>query len=524
MVNLKIDGKAVEHIVALELDYIVNDIPRLRLQLDIAHEKTFSGNLGKPLKLTTAKGIVLFDGILTNLEFSEDEYGETLVLIGFSKLITLTQTKSLYFHDKKAKDDVLIKAVLKEHGLTAVKVAASTIESNQFFSYQLSGWRLMMWRCRENGFLLNADPEATEIVDGVKFKASAAKTTHKLDKKLDEYFSINTAHDMRSQVDNVSAFAWDASKAKSTAGKAKNAKYALGFGATKTKFVTANKLPNNITELSPPQKGEKMELPAKVDAAFRQLSWSTGKISLPLEDESKWFKVKTLDAIELKNFSDLRNGKYLVGAIHHRLVNQQWTMDIELGIPLARTLYSDYAKPEVMPMMTARVAKFKGEDPEKLNRLLVTLPSGAKTFTLWASLLSPLAGTKHGLFLQPAADDTVMLDFIGGDCRYPVVVGSYLSGKGLPAGKLAEKPDIQGLMLTDKGDKPLVLQMSKEKSQVELNAEKGITCVTKKGTITADEQGGVTVECEELTAKTKKPITLESGDKIVLKATTVEIA
>ncbi|MCJ8500105.1 phage baseplate assembly protein V [Desulfatitalea alkaliphila] len=71
-------------------------------------------------------------------------------------------------------------------------------------------------------------------------------------------------------------------------------------------------------------------------------------------------------------------------------------------------------------------------DPERLNRVEIRLlsHSGAaqQEGTLWARVAVPCAGGNKGAFFIPDVDDEVVVSFINGDSRYPVVLGSLWNG------------------------------------------------------------------------------------------------
>ena len=64
-------------------------------------------------------------------------------------------------------------------------------------------------------------------------------------------------------------------------------------------------------------------------------------------------------------------------------------------------------------------------DPENLARVkveLYALDTDANV-ALWARVASPFAGAGRGGFFIPQEDDEVLVLFVGGDARHPVVVG-----------------------------------------------------------------------------------------------------
>jgi phage baseplate assembly protein gpV len=68
----------------------------------------------------------------------------------------------------------------------------------------------------------------------------------------------------------------------------------------------------------------------------------------------------------------------------------------------------------------------QNKDARKLGRVKVRLPwlpGGDRDQSSWAQVAVPMAGDEFGTFTLPEVDDTVLVVFIAGDIRYPVVVG-----------------------------------------------------------------------------------------------------
>lgn len=71
-------------------------------------------------------------------------------------------------------------------------------------------------------------------------------------------------------------------------------------------------------------------------------------------------------------------------------------------------------------------------DPENLNRIEIQLLSHSgspqQNGTLWARVATPFAGANKGAFFLPDVDDEVVVSFINGDNRYPIILGSMWNG------------------------------------------------------------------------------------------------
>src|SRR4051812_19184103 len=72
----------------------------------------------------------------------------------------------------------------------------------------------------------------------------------------------------------------------------------------------------------------------------------------------------------------------------------------------------------------------QNKDPDGLNRVKVRLPwmdQGDTDQTHWAQLLTPMEGDKFGWYTLPDIDDVVVIVFVDGDSKQPVIVGGIWS-------------------------------------------------------------------------------------------------
>ena len=76
------------------------------------------------------------------------------------------------------------------------------------------------------------------------------------------------------------------------------------------------------------------------------------------------------------------------------------------------------------------------DDPEGLARVQVRLLSydgiGEQDGPLWARVATPFAGANYGAFMLPNVGDEVVVNFLNGDARLPIVVGSLWNGSAAP--------------------------------------------------------------------------------------------
>ena len=150
-------------------------------------------------------------------------------------------------------------------------------------------------------------------------------------------------------------------------------------------------------------------------------------------------------------------------------------------------------------------------DPDKMGRVKVKVPALSDSDeTWWARVVSPSAGSGHGIFSLPAVDDEVILGFENGDTRRPYVLGSLFNGrdkptddaiKGQPAGK-------HGNYVANSGEKYLV----SAKKELELKAEKPML-LEGKDTLKIHSDKAMTIE-----VSSGADMTLDGGSNIKVKS------
>jgi uncharacterized protein involved in type VI secretion and phage assembly len=75
-------------------------------------------------------------------------------------------------------------------------------------------------------------------------------------------------------------------------------------------------------------------------------------------------------------------------------------------------------------------------DPDNQGKVKVSLPwspdSGGSTYQVWARMATLMAGSDQGSWFIPDANVEVLVIFLGGDVRHPVVIGSLWNGQDSP--------------------------------------------------------------------------------------------
>lgn len=435
----------------------INHIPELRIRITEGPAQTTEFKqvdnskfaIGTEIQIHAGiadKEKPIFAGIITEQHLGLDHM-VYLDVVAYGDAIKLTEGPvNLLFEPKKSDKDIMGK-IFSNAGLNA-KVADSKIKHGQYFCYQQTPWRTLMARVLANGFLFSASPDGNEIIDPVKHSPK----THKISLLESGLQTFELRQDARSIIKKTQVTAWDIKKQARQKPVNGSASLSKLTGSGKEDLKLSDYLHQDAAPLSP----EEVTAKANAQQVYRTLDRFQGTLQFDAETFSNKItdQIKLADVVDLQDFGNTCSGKYLVTGIRHSRAASGWQIRLTLGVPLNHTLFSDWFRPPPVPNLTGKVADFK-EDPEKLERLPVWLPTitDDNKKVVWARLLSPFASAGEGLHLPPNKDDEVIVGFIGGDSRHPVILGAVHNPKHKPPLAYDKENAKKGLIFKDPGDK-----------------------------------------------------------------------
>lgn len=153
------------------------------------------------------------------------------------------------------------------------------------------------------------------------------------------------------------------------------------------------------------------------------------------------------------------------------------------------------------------------DDPERLARVKVELYNfdTERDVAMWARVAVPFAGGERGAFFIPSVGDEVVVVFLNGDARAPIVVGSLWNGSQRPPETIGDRVDRWSI--TGKaGTRIAIVEESEATATIECSTPGGVTV-----TVTDESGGKVEVECAGNT------ITIDSNGVSVQAAAKVNV-
>ena len=164
------------------------------------------------------------------------------------------------------------------------------------------------------------------------------------------------------------------------------------------------------------------------------------------------------------------------------------------------------------------------KDPDGQGRVKVSLPwspdKDGASYEAWARLATMMAGNNRGSWFIPDVNDEVLVIFLGGDPRYPCVLGGLWNGQDSPpqsmdgAGKNYVKKirSRNGVQITlDDTD-------GQEKMVLETPGGQSITLQDGPGSVSIVDSNGNSVKLETA------GVTVTASAKVTVNASTAEIS
>jgi uncharacterized protein involved in type VI secretion and phage assembly len=164
------------------------------------------------------------------------------------------------------------------------------------------------------------------------------------------------------------------------------------------------------------------------------------------------------------------------------------------------------------------------QDPAGLSRVQIRLLSfdgvGDHDGPIWARVAAPFAGPGRGAFFIPDVGDEVLVTFVNGDSRWPVVVGGLWNGSAKPPETLGSDRVDRWTIVGKAGTRIAIVEEASGRPTISLTTPAGVT-----GTLT--DAGGGKVEFKgagsTITIDTQG-VTIQTPLKVTVSATQVEVA
>jgi Rhs element Vgr protein len=519
--TILIDGQALESSFALlgiDVTLAVNRIPAAMVLVQapgilLSETPLMAGGPFAPaaeveIKLGGADGndVSVFKGVVTGLAVHTRDGVPTLEAVIKDKAICLVGARHSKVWIDMADSDA-IRDIVEAATLTLGDAPDTQPVHKTLVQYECTDWDFILSRADALSLVVVVQ-DGTLSLKKMEVSGPAARTfSFGLDAITDIHFELDAA----TQTSSLSAVVWDPDQlAAADPADAEVLSLPQGNIAGKAVGEALGIGPAHVTHMVPLPAAEARAW-ATSRMARARLALIRGRMTVPgLPD------VQPMEVEKLEGFGDQFNGNALITGVRHRLDSRGYSTDLQFGLspdPVGRLpdLAAMPAGGLLPPMCDLQVGIVQDtEDPDEQGRVQVTVPAILTDGSLWARVASPDAGNKRGFCFMPEEGDEVLVGFLAGDPRYPVVLGRLHGSKNvLPDGfKDIKKKGIvtkQGARLEfSEADKPSVTISTPGGRTVVLDDDGETITIKDKNnnTITLDTNG----------------ITIESGKDLTLKA------
>lgn len=158
------------------------------------------------------------------------------------------------------------------------------------------------------------------------------------------------------------------------------------------------------------------------------------------------------------------------------------------------------------------------EDPDSLSRVKIKLLSfdqvGDQDAEIWARVATAFAGQNRGAFFIPDVGDEVLVTFVNGDTRFPIVIGSLWNGNTeIPdqlSGSRVDRWSIKG----KEGTRIAIEEESASSARVFITTPNGVSgeLTDSGGGVVEFKSGGttLTIDPQGVTVNTSMNLTVQA--------------
>ena len=163
------------------------------------------------------------------------------------------------------------------------------------------------------------------------------------------------------------------------------------------------------------------------------------------------------------------------------------------------------------------------EDPDSMARVQLRLLSADgvddQDAPIWARVAVPFAGADRGAFMIPDVGDEVLVAFINGDPRLPVVVGGLWNGAASPPETLGGSRVDRWTITGKNGTRIAIVEQSPGQEQITFDTPGGVS-----GKLTDAGGGAITLSAAGSTITLDGGgVKIETAAKVIVKASQVEV-
>lgn len=429
---IKVDGEAIPRqlqLLSLTTSKAIGRIPSARLVLVDGDPAagTFAASEGDLFVPGNALEILLgyrseqttvFKGVIVRHSIRSRSGGSSLVLECRDQALAMTlQARSRYFSE--VTDSDVMTELVADYDLVA-DIGVTELTHAELVQFDSSDWDFLLCRAEANGLLVTVDDGKV----GVAVPDFAQQPLMTLTWGV-TILEFDAEIDASSQPTSINGVSWDPAAQQTV--EAESADPGVGVPGN----LSADALSAVFSEPQRFQHSGRLsadEVQAWMDGRVlrQRLAQVRGRVTIQgLADP------KPGVLVELAGLGARFNGTVFVSGVRHRVSEGSWKTDLQLGLdPRSHAEVRDVDGPPAGNLLAAThglqigLVTQLGEDPDGEGRILVRLPViDPEAEGVWARVSTLDAGDQRGSFFLPEIGDEVLVGFLNGDPRHPVVLG-----------------------------------------------------------------------------------------------------
>lgn len=534
-VTIASDGQPIKseyNLVSVTVDRALNKVPAARIMLldgDVAKEDFEISNSedfvpGKEIEVlagyhaqesTIFKGIIVQHGL--KVRKGKPSY---LVLDCRDAAVKMTVGRKNGYYNEMS-DAEIIEELIGEYGLTA-DVEATDVTHPEMVKFNTTDWDFMLSRAEVNGKLV--------IVDDGTVSLKAPDTSQEPVLSLihgSTMMEFEAALDARSQLAAAKAAAWD------YASQEIIAEEGGGIDFSEPGNLDAATLSDvlGLEALSLQHTGQVADAELKSWASGTLLKSRLAKIIGRVKCQG-FGDIKPGHMLELKGVGDRFNGNAFVAAVRHQIDSRNWVTDIQFGYTAEwfaeRHQLMDRSAAGLLPgvhgLQIGVVTQLES-DPDGEDRVLVRMPViDPEEEGIWARMACPDAGENRGIYFRPEIGDEVVLGFLNGDPRDPVILGMlHSSAKPAP---LTAADDNHEKGLVTRSEMKLIF--NDDEISVKLETPNGniLTVSDQEGAILLEDENGnkITMNSDGITLESAADVNITASGDVNIDGTSINVS
>lgn len=367
----------------------------------------------------------IFVGTATRLRIRSGQASPgTVEVVIKDPVVRMTNARRSAHHDDMTDSD-LIDHLVSSYGLTA-EVESSEVRHADLVQFECTDWDLMISRARANGKWVLARDGVVRVASP-KPEASATTLTYGAT-MLDVDLRLNA----EKQFTGFTTSAWRPSDQAASEVQAEDPGIDSPGDQSSTQLAQASEVGGAHLHHSGSLSDAELGAWADGELMRSRLSRVNGRVRVQGNALAR-----PGDTVTLAGLGARFDGDALVTGVCHRIANGNWTTDFAFGLePIGGLQSLDEPSapaaagllPSIPGLHVGCVTALAG-DPDGDERIRVRLPLvDQHAEGSWARLCADGAGTDRGAILRPDIDDEVVVGFLHGDPRHPIVLGALHSG------------------------------------------------------------------------------------------------